>query len=417
VTIPRLKFEVAFGVPPQTTVDGIGEDPWLLGVTGFSEVGETTRLGYAGDWTDMSSRLRATPGVWWSYGRLSELDRMEAGVGSVMLDNTDRALDPANLDSPYWPYVRPMTRCRLTVVDGSTRFPVFVGFIEGWTPSWPGLTDSVVELPIVDGFKLLALARTSAAYALAASGTRVANLLDAAGWNADDRDLNAGRSDVQALAADDRYVLAAIQDAAETEDGVFYITPAGFAQFRSRDDRIVSSSQATFGDGPGELPYQDLVPSFDDERLWNDVSATPEGLTVQRAVNVSSQETYGPRWLEKNTIHTSELEAADFANWLLGRYSEPALRVDKIVLHAHANDDVLTQVLARSPGDRVTVLRRPPGGGDPIRLQVFIESVSHNVFGAEWITTWSLSPVQAEASWQLGVAGFSEAGETTRLSY
>jgi hypothetical protein len=326
-------------------------------------------------------------------------------------------LDPTNEAGPYWPYIRPMVRCRLTVINGSDRFSVFVGFIEGWSPLWPGQTDSVVEVPVVDGFTFLASARTSVGYPLAASGTRVGDLLDAAGWNADDRDLDAGQSDVQAYTAEDRVVLSAIQETSDTEDGVFYITPAGVAQFRDRSDRIVSDSLATFGDGPGELPYRDLIPAFNYDHLWNDVSAEPVGLAVQRAESVSSQAAYGTRWLAKNTIHTSEFEAADFVNWLLGRYSQPRLRVEQIVLMAHGNPDVLTQVLARTPGDRVKVIRRPPGGGDPIELEVFIESVSHNISGAEWITTWSLSPVQANASWRWGVPGSSELNVSTRLSY
>lgn len=429
MTLPTFRFEVAFGVAPQTTPSVIGADQWELGLAGSSEIGVTTLLGDPGEWTDLSDRLRASPGISWGYGRTTELDRMQAGYGSVRLDNSDRALDPSNEDSPFWPHVRPMVRCRLTVADPEwfATWPevwplmwgrqVFVGFVEGWAPSWPGQTDSVVDVPVVDGFKLLASARTSAGYSLESSGVRIANLLTAAGWNTDDRELDAGQSDVQAYAPSDRIVLNAIQETADTEDGVFYITPDGVAQFRDRYSRIVSTSQATFGDGPGELPYRDLAPTWDDERVWNDVSATPDGLTVQRAEDVGSQASYGPRWLEKQTLHTSELEAADYASWLLGRYAEPRLRVDQLVLLAHANDDVLAQVMARTPGDRVTVMRRPPGGGVPMQLDVFIESVSHRIFGAEWVTTWSLSPAFLETVWRLGVEGFSELGETSRLSY
>lgn len=392
MTLPALTFEAAFGVDPGTVPT-------------------------AGQWVDLSSRMRVSPGIVWSYGRRSELDRMEAGMGSVRLDNADRALDPTNEASVYWPNVKPMVRCRLTATHLTVDHRVFEGFVEGWTPSWPGFTDSIVDVPIVDGFKLLSMARTSAAYALQKSGTRIGALLDAAGWPAGKRDVGAGQSDVQAYTASDRIVLNAIRDAAETEDGVFLVMPDGNATFRDRYSRIVSTSQATFGDGSGELPYAALVPSFDDERLWNDISANPEGLTVQRAADTASQDAYGRRWLEKETLHTTELEAGDFANWLIGRYATPRLRVETIRLQGHADDDVQTQILTRTPGDRVTVIRRPPGGGAPMQLDVFVEHVSHRVFGMEWETTWGLSPAFNETVWLLGEAGFSELGQTTRLGF
>ncbi len=400
MTLPGLTFQVAFGVDPGTVPT-------------------------AGQWTDLSARMRVEPGVSWSYGRQTELDRMQAGIGSVRLDNSDRALDPTNEAGAYWPNVRPMVRCRLTADAYSDIYSdiygydtqVFEGFVEGWAPSWPGQTDSVVDVPIVDGFKLLSMARTSAAYAEEASGTRVTNLLDAGGWPAGRRAVDVGQSDVQAYAASDRIVLNAIQDAANTEDGVFYITPSGDATFLSRYSRVNTASVVTFGDGVGELPYAALQTTFDDDRLWNDISATPDGLTIQRAVDAASQSAYGPRWLDLQTLHTTENEAADFASWLLGRYSEPRLRVDAIQILGHSSADVLEQCLSRRPGDRVTVMRRPPGGGDPIQLDVFIESVDHRVGADEWVTTWSLSPASDDVVWLLGVAGFTELGSTTKLGY
>ena len=400
MTVPRLTFEVAFGVDPNTVPT-------------------------AGQWVDLSSRVRSNPGVSWTFGRRFELDRTEAGVGSVTLDNADRELDPANEASTYWPDVKPMVRCRLIADTYSDVYSdtydgtqVFEGFIEGWRPVWPGQTDSVVQVPIVDGFKLLSQARTSAAYTEETSGSRIGNLLDAAGWPASTRDLDTGQSDVQAYTESDRTVLSAIKEAATTEDGVFLIAPDGTATFRDRNSRILNlTSEVTFGDGAGELPYYDLVPSFDDERVWNDISVTPAGLTVQRASDSASESSYGLRSLSLSTLHTSELVAADFAGWLVTRYAQPTLRVDTIVLLGHADDEVLGQVLTRTPGDRVTIKRRPPGGGDPIVLEVFIESVTHNVTAAEWVTTWGLSAASSQTFWLLGEAGFSEIGETTTLGF
>jgi hypothetical protein len=61
------------------------------------------------------------------------------------------------------------------------------------------------------------------------------------------------------------------------------------------------------------------------------------------------------------------------------------------VVHAHADPtNLFPQVLAREIGDRIKVVRYPPGGGSPISREVFIRGISHETTGATWITTWSL---------------------------
>lgn len=391
--VATVKFEAAFGIAP-------GVVP-------------TTN-----DWVDLSDRLGDPVGVVWSYGRQTELDRVEAGTGTVTLDNTDRELEPVYSGSSYHPDVRPMVRVRCTAEFSASTYSVFEGFVEAWQPTWVHPADGWVTLPVVDGLKLLALARTSASYSEQKSGARIGALLDAASWPAGNRDLDTGQSDVQAYTASDRNVLNAIRDAAEAEDGVFFIAPDGDATFYDRYSRVVAESQATFGDGSGELPYADLQVSYDDTVLWNDVSVTRDGGSVQRADSPSSITTYGRRWLDKDgLIITSDSEADDLANWLIRRYRNPRLRVEAITLEGHQDDSVMTQILTRTIGDRITVKRRPPGGGAAIEFDAFIERVEHRVRGVEWVTSWRLSPAFDETVWLLGTAGFSELGDTTALGY
>lgn len=400
---------------------------WSPGDTSGSDAaGNTWTINQSGDpeaaivdpWTDLSDRLRVAPGINWGYGRQNELDRMEAGTGTVWVDNLDRALDPTNEASVLFPEVRPMVRVRLRATHDTTTYDVLEGFVEAWPQQWPGFVDAVVSLSIVDGFKLLSMARTSAAYSQESSGTRVGNLLDAADWPADKRDLNVGQSDVQAYSASDRIVLNAIRDTAATESGTFFIDPSGDAVFRDRLARITASSQATFGDSGAELRYAGLVPSYDDSNIWNDIPVKPEGLTVQRAQDTTSQDRYGHRQLpEFGALITTEAEALDAANWALRRLKDARQRVDSLTVHGHRNDDLLTQVLTRKVGDRITVKRRPPGGGDPMTLDVFIEKVNHQVGEKTWTTTWQLSPASSETVWLIGTVGFSEIGETTFAGY
>lgn len=587
-TFPTVTFEAAFGVNPTSEPE-------------------------TADWVDLSDRLGDPEGIEWGYGRQHELDRIEAGTGSVTLDNTDRALDPTNTASTYSPDVKPMVRVRVKATHLAVTYDVLQGFVEAWQPVWQQ-ESAWVSLPLVDGFKLLAQAKTDAAYPVQSSGDRIGVLLnsvngatptsttsipapgtfntgltwdgthfrvatddgnliykvDTAGavvssfatpggdptgltwdgtnlWHADDTTdliyklnpttgatissfasptadpadlawdgtnlwltnggtiyklnpatgatissfsvsgyslwgltwdgthlwgagisrlikfdpttgavvsafthpassvgkgltwdgtnlwltgtsqpiykfdyagIDTGQSDVQAYAAADRIVLEAIQDASATEQGVFYIAPDGSATFKDRHSRITSASVATFGDDTGELPYETLDLSYEDQSIANDVTVEPEGLTAQNAKDLDSIAAYGNRWLQRSgSLVTTEAEALDAAYWLLRQYSEPRLRVESMVLAGHLDDDVMVQILTRGIGDRITVKATPPGGGARISKEVFIEHVHHSVRGLEWFTTWQLSPADSATAWQLGTAGFTEVGTTTALGY
>lgn len=371
MTFPTLIFEAAFGVNPGT-VPG------------------------AGDWVDLSDRLGDPEGISWSYGRQTELDRMEAGVGSVSLDNEDRALDPANEASVYWPNVRPMTRVRLRATWQSTTYDVFEGFVEAWPPVHQHPVGGWVTITVVDGTKLLDLARTSVSYPQQSSDARVNALLDAASWPAGKRAVDTGQSDVQSYDASDRIVLNALRDTALAENGLFFIAPNGDATFHQRHRRLEDTTvQATIGDGSGEVPYAEIQWSFDDVNLWNDVGVKPDGLTIQRADDQTSIDRYGARNLEHlDVLITTENEALDAANWIVYRLAEPLLRVESILLDG-IDDDAMTQQLARQIGDRVTVRRRPATGAT-VEREVYVEKVEHRLAGLQWQTRWVLSPTEAD---------------------
>lgn len=407
--------------------DFTDRNEWSVGATSGSDAaGNTWTINQSGDpeavivdeWTDLTSRVGYPGGISWRYGRNNERESADAGTGSIVFDNADRALDPTNEASPYWPFVRPMTRIRVRATHLTVTYPVLEAFVESWPPQWAGDHHAFVTCKLVDGFKLLSMARTSVGYSQALSGTRIGELLDAADWSTEKRTLDAGQSQVQAYTASDRIVLNAIRDTAEAESGVFFIDPSGDATFRDRLSRVVNESQATFDETSTTLPYENLQLSHDDSELWNDIAVKPEGLTVQRAEDEVSQATYGHRQpSEFGALVTTELEASDLAHWTLRRYKDPRLRVDAVDLAGDLFEAVMTQILARGIGHRVTVVGVPPGGGAQISEEVFIEHVRHEIGATSWRTTWQLSPAFSESVWLAGLAGFSEAGETTFAGY
>ena len=65
--------------------------------------------------------------------------------------------------------------------------------------------------------------------------------------------------------------------------------------FRDRNFRLTNTttSQATFGQGSGELNYSDIVSSFDDTKIRNTILMTRTGGSQQTAVSDDSVQRFG----------------------------------------------------------------------------------------------------------------------------
>lgn len=169
---------------------------------------------------------------------------------------------------------------------------------------------------------------------------------------------------------------------------------------------------------PGELPYQDVQFSFDDTRLINHAEVTRAGGTAQVADDASSQATYGLRGTQITGLQiTTDAEALSRAQYLTILYASPYLRVQSLILNGDLAPTTLwPQILARTFDDKITVLRRPPGGGSlapkVARIQAMNQSIGHNA----WLTTWQLAPVGNDV-WFILDSTTSGILDTNRLGY
>lgn len=169
-----------------------------------------------------------------------------------------------------------------------------------------------------------------------------------------------------------------------------------------------------------ELPYRDIAMRYDDQDLYTRVIVEREGGIAQVAEDVVAQTTYGLRELSRSgSLTNSDLDSLGAAQYLLARFKDPRLRVDKLVLTPGNRDDLFAQVLVREPHhDRVRVRRRPPGGGSAIEQESHLEGLRHRVTpGKSWETEWSLVPADPFSYWLLGDSTYSVLGTTTRPAY
>lgn len=186
--------------------------------------------------------------------------------------------------------------------------------------------------------------------------------------------------------------LAGIQATAESVNGDVIIAPNGQLKYTNRQARYNASAQATFADSAGN-GIETTLPAYDDQLIVDQVNITRTTGSVQVIQNVTV-----PMHPQSVTLNvSSDLEATDFGNWLLGLYSTPHTRCDSVTINptAQSASTMWTQTLARVIQDCIT-LSDLPAQFPASSLSFFIESIQINVNadGATptWVFTFGLSP-------------------------
>lgn len=365
--VPTLTCKIAFGTDPSAspTYDDVSE-------------------------FHVQSRIRR--------GRNHELDRVEAGKSTTRLRDPDGWFDSTNLASPFSPNVRPMRRIVIQGTWQGVTYDRFNGYIEdfeqGWTRGPAGY--AWVDIHAVDAFKVLALAKVSTTRSAELSGTRVGAILDAIGWPAADRAIDAGISTVQGVTLTDEPALTHLQAVELTEGGLLFVSRDGKITFLDRTKPVtvaLDATNLTWGDSGLEKDYADLSTSFDDSQIWNDVKVTAPGNADGTAMDATSQARYFKRTLVQSTLHESENEQQSKAEYLVARFGEPALRVTGVDLSsAKGQDTQWPHILPREIHDKVRLRKRPVGGGT-ISQDSFIEGTTETIRQGVWDITWNASPL------------------------
>lgn len=402
---PTLLAEVAFRTGASTGTLLHLDDP-TRGKLNVGTLGEDTAeepvWAVVAPWFRSGSITRASSRV------ESPIVSYETGTCSMVLDNADRRFDPSHLGGPYVvggvSQVTAMRAIRIRAEWAGTVYELFQGSADDWDVQWSDPDYSETTLTGSDAFKILSGIDRPAVPAIGAgetTGARINRILDSAGWPAADRQVATGDSTVQetTLGGD---VLAELQLTAASEIGELYIDGGGRLVFRNRNALLnearSNTSQATFGDDGAELPYTGLKVTSDDTTFYDEVRVTrrsagegdePVEQMVQdgAAIALFYRRTYRPG----EVILETDAAVLAYAQWLLHVSKDPELRFDEIEIDPRLDPDALyPQVLGRRIGDRITIIRRPPGGGDPIERDVFIRGVAHELAQGSWKTKWTL---------------------------
>jgi len=283
-------------------------------------------------------------------------------------------------------------------------YDLFLGFADNWDINWDGPNWSEVQVNASDQFKVLNNVGMAEVGAIGNGDTvsdRLNRILDTLGWSQVSRAINDTDTTVLQDTTYGTDALSELQLAADSGLGELYIDGAGRIFYRGLGSSLIEArsahSQATFGDGGGdELPYTNVEISYDDAQLVNDATISRANGTPQNAFDSSSIQRYLRHTFERTDLQMqSDTIALTFAQWLVAQRKEPELRFDALTIFPLSDDTLLfPQALGREIGDRITVLRRPPGGGTVISRDEYIRGIAHDFTPGSWVTTWTLQSAQ-----------------------
>lgn len=401
-------------------------------------------------WTDVTNDVRSFS---IKRGRQHELDRIEAGSLTLVLDNRDRRFDPTYVSGPYYGNVLPLRKVQISATFGGVTYDLFTGFIQAWPMTTPGAFDNLVTLTADDGLKVLGYFKLNNSYAQQLTGARVNAILNDASWTTGnswilgdatsgvlgsttivgpnaDRAVDSGVSTVQAqtftaTTASATTALKHLQDVQLVENGLMYVDGRGIFVFKDRQALNTSNKKALATFGNGFVPYYGSPTySYDDQYIYNQIWVTPTGAANATILNdAASQSQYFVRTKDWSNLPLQDVngnEVPSLANWLLRTYKQPQLRVTKVSLRPH-DDSVWPQILGREIGDLITVNRTPQSlpGGSTISVTCRIGQINHKFdkIAASWQTDWGIEAADLTTYWILGDAAQGVLGMSTIPAY
>jgi hypothetical protein len=374
---PDVKVELGLNLGQRDPFAFILDDPirGVLDNTDFTLGGER--------FFDITPRL-VTATV--RRGKSQALDRIDAGVVAIVVDNSDREFDPLFENGPYFGQLVPRRSVRVSAND----LPVFVGFIDDFDIQYEPGVQSVVRIDVSDAFSVLAnsgLEEFTPDSEL--SGARINTVLDRpeVDWPAELRDIDPGNSVMLDADVDEGTpTLEYLQLVANSEFGTLFLAKDGKITYRERNavpnvPDLVFSDEVVAGEYTG-IQFADVNIIYGSENLYNRISLENADLIPEEAFaeDATSQALYGPRTYSASGLLVQEPDQLEFlADFLLARYKEPQYRFETVTVVL----DTLTtenqdKVLDLEIGDIVLVRFEPSDIPPAIEQYCRIIGINHD---------------------------------------
>ena len=340
---------------------------------------DSTLYPLAGDlFVDVTDKVKSV-GI--QRGKSRELDRFNAGQANVTFDNRDRTFDPFYANSPYVNQIVPKKKIRIT----SAGQDIFTGAIDDWNLTYDVSGQSEATVSCADGFVFLSSSFMTAHTAISqTSGERVNAVLDRpeVAWPSGDREIDIGQATLQADPVDENTnVLSYLQQVELSEVGALFMTKSNLVAFKDSINIPDTIGVLRFTDDGTGIGYQNIDVVYGTEQLYNRVIATNVGGNPQVADNFNSQDLYGISALvADDLLLVDDAAAASLANYLLGIYDQPELRINSITVQlADLPTSTQESILSLELNDVIQVLFTPNNIGAAIDRYGQVVGIEHEI--------------------------------------
>lgn len=357
---------------------------------------------------DITDRVRS---VSIGRGKNRDLERFNAGVLSVELNNEDRAFDPLYTSSPFYGDVVPRRDIRVLSPGSAVQY---VGKVLDWNFTYEPNGRQIASLSAADGLTFLAQQDLTAGTATAQlTGARVNAVLSQASvdWPLADRDIDTGNSQLGTDVFDGN-VLSYLQKVEQSEGGLLFIDKQGRVAFRDRLTTPTVDNVTVFADDGSGIPFAPAALDYGTEQLYNQVTVTSPSSTAV-ATDALSQTRYGIAAVSVDTLIDDADTVSGLAELLLSRYKEPELRFQQIRVDVDKITSAQrTTVFGLEIGDVLQVKITPgnPAVGSQIQRYGQIIQIGHEVTPDEHFITFGLGSLQTSL-FVIGDAEFGTIGE------
>ena len=295
-------------------------------------------LGIEGSASLIADLTSVTRSINISRGRNIGRDTYEAGTAIITVYDNNGDFNPQNSSSPWYPYVTPLRKIRVSATYAGTEYFLYSGYVQNYAYRYDQAENvGYTDIYCSDAFRLFNLAIINTITGATAGqdmGTRINKILDTVEFPAGMRVTDTGNSTAQADTGATRTSLSAMQTAEFSEQGAVYVNSEGSIVFKNRNNTIAASGTTPISfNQTGGIPYKSVKLAFDDKLILNVGKFKRVGGAEQVYTDAESVATYFPHTLTAdNLILETDAEVLNAATLYISSRADTTIRIDEMVI-------------------------------------------------------------------------------------
>jgi len=354
------------------------------GILGTNTLGTSTLTDPVIDLTPNVYHVKIT------RGRNIQRDTYEAGTATVRVLDPLSYFNPQNVTSPYYGYLAPLRKIRVSATTATTQKYLFSGYITDYKYTYPVNQETgYVDIVCSDAFRLFQMANITTVTGAVASQTtsaRITSILDQVSFPSSLRTIATGSNTCIADPGTARTSLAALKNAEFSETGAFYMDGSGTAVFKNRTQVLASLATAPveFNQSAG-IPYANLVFAFDDKLIINQANLARTGGSTQTVINQTSIDKYFPHSItQTDLVAETDTIVNNIAREYVATRQETVIRIDQMKINLLNTSVPIDTILGLDYFSNLLITNNQPDGS------TIVKNLQYQ--GIEWdITTQTMT--------------------------